>query len=885
MGTASTGTAPGIIPAGCLEELEQLTASIQRRGLWASGCTSINEANTYARYYSFSLGQPTAATMVLQSSHDTVLFLRGPSGDTKIVNDDVADGSGSSNSRISTTLSAGTYTMEAITFSQARTGAFTLTAGTNVGELTQDPVDPEVPVDPEDRSGLEHPGDREVLETLYRYANGDQWSLRSNHNWMTDAPIAEWQGVTVDEDGRVTLLNLAFNNLTGTLPAKLGDLSELEILHLGSNNLTGILPPALGNLSNLETLNLGFNDIRGSVPASFGSLSNLRSLTLNENRLGNLFGLPTGGWTAFNSRIPAELGQLANLQRLYLQNNELNGRIPPELGNLSSLLVLNLSGNRLSGEPPSELGNLTTLTSMNLSENQLTGRIPSRWGGSWGSLTSLTYLDLSDNQLSGEIPWQLGNRRTLKYLYLRNNNLSGGIPVADEGQSRTAGLENLDSVKTLDLGQNNLTGAIPAELALNDDLENLYLDLNELTGRIPSRWTSPLERLGLSHNQLAGEIPGGLGDLTNLTHLYLDQNQLTGQIPSSLGNLAVLEELNLWKNGFTGRVPAGLGNLTNLTLLSFSFNNLIGAIPAELSGLVKLEALYLNDNGLMGMIPVELGNLYSIQAIYLHRNQLTGCVPIALESIKGISRAIDDGPGNNNLTGVCRTEGEESDRAILARFFEATGGTEWEHEGLAWGSNWNTNQILNNWDGVTAENGRVTGLELPGKNLTGFIPWQLANLEELQILDLSNNDIGGHIPLTLTYQSKLKKLNSLALDGNGFSGCVPLGERFRALIEESNQHKIDAYEDSHWKALLRSLIDFLNLSNVEVAGEGTQITLSSAVSQVTLSEADYNKAIGTWRHVRNWTLKRTTLNQSQGGMCIWLVLGTWMGVTQELLCS
>ena len=26
------------------------------------------------------------------------------------------------------------------------------------------------------------------------------------------------------------------------------------------------------------------------------------------------------------------------------------------------------------------------------------------------------------------------------------------------------------------------------------------------------------------------------------------------------------------------------------------------------------------------------------------------------------------------------------------------------------------------------------------------------------------------------------------------------------------------------------------------------------------------------------------LNQSQGGMCIWLVMGTWIGVTQELLC-
>ena len=30
--------------------------------------------------------------------------------------------------------------------------------------------------------------------------------------------------------------------------------------------------------------------------------------------------------------------------------------------------------------------------------------------------------------------------------------------------------------------------------------------------------------------------------------------------------------------------------------------------------------------------------------------------------------------------------------------------------------------------------------------------------------------------------------------------------------------------------------------------------------------------------------QRLLLNQSQGGMCIWLVMGTWIGVTQELLC-
>ena len=178
--------------------------------------------------------------------------------------------------------------------------------------------------------------DRAALAALYNATDGANWPRQ--RNWLSNAPMGEWHGVTTDSDGRVTELDLSQNQLTGDIPAELGDLTNLEWLDLPINRLTG------------------------DIPAELGSLTNLEVLSLFDNRL-------TG-------EIPAELGDLTNLGELYLDNNRLSGEIPAELGNLTSLQGLYLQRNRLSGEIPAELGSLTNLEELYLDNNQLTGCIP-----------------------------------------------------------------------------------------------------------------------------------------------------------------------------------------------------------------------------------------------------------------------------------------------------------------------------------------------------------------------------------------------------------------------------------------------------------------------------------------------------------------------------
>ena len=294
--------------------------------------------------------------------------------------------------------------------------------------------------------------DRDFLETLYRTTDGPKWSR--SYGWLTDAPLGEWHGVTVDSAGRVTRLGLHANQLTGAIPPELGNLSDLRQLVLSNlpaaytnYQLTGTIPPELGNLTRLELLNLGNHRLTGAVPPELGNLASLESLWLYGNRLTGTIPPELGGLVSLESlslasnrltgTIPPELGDLVSLESLSLGNNQLTGTIPPGLGHLVSLESLWLYGNRLTGPLPPGLGNLASLESLNLSDNRLTGTIPPELG----NLASLESLNLSDNRLSGTIPPELGNLASLEWLSLSDNpDLTGPLPTSFTRISTLRGL-------------------------------------------------------------------------------------------------------------------------------------------------------------------------------------------------------------------------------------------------------------------------------------------------------------------------------------------------------------------------------------------------------------------------------------------------------------
>ena len=202
------------------------------------------------------------------------------------------------------------------------------------------------------------------LSALYEATDGDNWN--DNTNWdITSVPTLEafqqWHGVRL-QGGFLYALILNSNNLSGSLPVEIGDLSTLKGLYFGGNSLSGEIPAVLGSLSELEELKLDGNSLSGEIPDELGSLSRLEVLRLTSNSL-------TG-------EIPAGLGSLLRLERLALGANMLSGAIPAELGDLRQLQLMGLGANSLSGEIPDELGNLSNLEVLLLSGNSLTGELP-----------------------------------------------------------------------------------------------------------------------------------------------------------------------------------------------------------------------------------------------------------------------------------------------------------------------------------------------------------------------------------------------------------------------------------------------------------------------------------------------------------------------------
>jgi hypothetical protein len=188
----------------------------------------------------------------------------------------------------------------------------------------------------------------------------------------------------------------------------------------------------------------------------------------------------------------------------------------------------------------------------------------------------------------------------------------------------------------------------------------LYLGDNQMSGSIPA-WLgsiASLTHLQLAHNAFTGTIPTELGDLSNLTYLFLENNALSGNIPSALQNLPNLRQLNLSYNNLTGSVPTWVRFLDNLQRLDLSDNSLTGTVTGQATGptlsgensgsqgdfldftpLTNLEYLDLSGNQLSGAIPSILGVLTSLEDLYLNSNMLSGEIPTSLMNLTVLDSA------------------------------------------------------------------------------------------------------------------------------------------------------------------------------------------------------------------------------------------------------
>ena len=512
---------------------------------------------------------------------------------------------------------------------------------------------------------------REALVALYNSTNGPNW--KRNDNWLSDAPVGEWYGVTTDPAGLLVRIALRDNALEGPVPAEVGDLADLRSLRLDHNQLSGPIPTELGQLESLVALWLSDNALTGPLPTEFADLDSLSGLWIGNNRLTGV--VPTGlrdlqlqffefagndglclpgteefvswstGLLSFAGPLCSEV-DIAALRILYEATDGENwtssdgwlgdgllsdwfGIETDALGRVSELV---LSSNGLSGSLPREVGDLQGLTKLDVGGNELWGPLPQ-------SLTNLSLQELRYASTELCVPDDDSFREWLTAIATHDGTSMQCPPLSQrdilEAFYEATGGPNWHN------SENWLTDAPLSEwYGVNADgsgnVTGLYLDWNFVIGRIPPELggLADLEEIYLSGNLLLeGPIPPGLFNISGLRTLNLSNTDLGGPLPSAIGRLANLERLNLRGSGVTGPIPRELGKLTNLQTLNLAGNYISGPIPPSLGNLSSLE--FLSCFWCERAVPTGLTGLSSLESLKAGGTSL--CAPQDTEFLAWLS--------------------------------------------------------------------------------------------------------------------------------------------------------------------------------------------------------------------------------------------------------
>ena len=260
---------------------------------------------------------------------------------------------------------------------------------------------------------LGHKADSLALVAIFQATGGAQ-NWHADRVWDLTQPIDKWYNVKLDAAGRVTQVNLANGTVTApwTLPAAVGDLTEMTNFRIIGCQLTGAIPEEIYNLTKLVSFYLTKNTPTWTLSAKIAGMTDLKDLYIDQNA--NLTG-----------PLPKELGQLKKLVNINVAQTGISGSIPAEMSGCSSLANLMAYKTQLTGIPdnfdewpalkiiqlygipgltgplPASVGRCTKVTSVWFYECNFTGNIPE----SWANLpASCTQLRIQDNKLQGVVP-------------------------------------------------------------------------------------------------------------------------------------------------------------------------------------------------------------------------------------------------------------------------------------------------------------------------------------------------------------------------------------------------------------------------------------------------------------------------------------------------
>ncbi|KAI5345639.1 hypothetical protein L3X38_013516 [Prunus dulcis] len=341
---------------------------------------------------------------------------------------------------------------------------------------------------------------------------------------------------------------------------------------------------------------------------------------------------------------------------------------------------------------------------------------------------SYAWLDISDAGISDTIPTWFGNlRNEVAYMDLSHNQPRGNLRLEL-------------AFGYLNVSWNQLEGPIPS---LQPKVSTLDRSNNKFSGSASFLCTSTTEKsylwyLDISSNHVSGELPVCWINFQKLVFLDLSNNSLSGKIPTTMGYLSRMVTLKLNNNRFVGGLPSQLKNCTELTLLDVGENKLSGLIPKWLGeNLLDLAIIILRSNQFYRSIPPQLCHLTLLQILDLSMNNISGIIPKCLNNWTTLAQNGHSTPSITHYNaiswGVFLMYLPYDDEASLT------------------------------WKGIRSK-------------YKSQIPSRIGNLQELDSLDLSRNQINGRIPISI---SRINRIGYLDLSENNLSGKIPIGTQLQ----------------------------------------------------------------------------------------------------------